>query len=93
LPQQYPKDGGEPYDDVSWELPAHYHVQASSERRCLRSAIVRSCQSDRAASRERRVTGSGAYYVLKDTGQEGFLEARYRLAHVQRRDRRARVRP
>jgi hypothetical protein len=22
----FPKDGGEPYDDVSWELPAHYHV-------------------------------------------------------------------
>ena len=25
-PQNYPKDGGEPYDDVSWELPAHYHL-------------------------------------------------------------------
>ncbi len=27
-PQNYPKDGSEPYDDVSWELPAHYHLQA-----------------------------------------------------------------
>src|ERR1700730_3206193 len=27
-PQRYPKDGSEPYDDVSWELPAHYHLQA-----------------------------------------------------------------
>src|ERR1700730_7421858 len=27
-PQRYPKDGGEPYDDVSWELPAHYHLSA-----------------------------------------------------------------
>ena len=27
-PQNYPKDGGEPYDDVSWELPANYHLQA-----------------------------------------------------------------
>ncbi len=27
-PQHYPKDGSEPYDDVSWELPAHYHLQA-----------------------------------------------------------------
>jgi hypothetical protein len=26
-PQKYPKDGGEPYDDVSWELPAYYHVK------------------------------------------------------------------
>ncbi len=27
-PQHYPKDGSEPYDDVSWELPAHYQLQA-----------------------------------------------------------------
>ena len=27
-PQNYPKDGGEPYDDESWELPAYYHLQA-----------------------------------------------------------------
>ena len=27
-PQYFPKNGGEPYDDVSWELPAHYHLQA-----------------------------------------------------------------
>ncbi|MGD0761127.1 MAG: M14 family zinc carboxypeptidase [Candidatus Sulfotelmatobacter sp.] len=27
-PQHYPKDGEAPYDDVSWELPANYHLQA-----------------------------------------------------------------
>ena len=27
-PQNYPKDSHEPYDDVSWELPAHYKVDA-----------------------------------------------------------------
>ena len=27
-PQHYPNDGSEPYDDVSWELPAHYHLDA-----------------------------------------------------------------
>ena len=27
-PQDFPKDGGEPYDDVSWALPAHYHLDA-----------------------------------------------------------------
>ena len=27
-PQHYPKDGEAPYDDVSWELPAHYHLEA-----------------------------------------------------------------
>ena len=25
-PQHYPKGQGDPYDDVSWELPAHYHL-------------------------------------------------------------------
>ncbi len=28
-PQHYPKDGSEPYDDVSWELPAHYQLKHS----------------------------------------------------------------
>src|SRR5208282_2671765 len=27
-PQHYPKDSNEPYDDVSWELPANYHLTA-----------------------------------------------------------------
>ncbi|NJO13607.1 MAG: hypothetical protein HC872_09225 [Gammaproteobacteria bacterium] len=27
-PQNFPKNGGEPYDDVSWQLPAHYHLEA-----------------------------------------------------------------
>ena len=27
-PQHYPKDGEPPYDDVSWELPANFHLQA-----------------------------------------------------------------
>src|SRR5882724_6884890 len=26
--QHFPKDGNEPYDDVSWELPANYHLNA-----------------------------------------------------------------
>jgi hypothetical protein len=29
-PQQYRKDRGEPYDDVSWELPAHYRVKMNA---------------------------------------------------------------
>ena len=28
MPQNFPKEGGEPYDDVSWQLPAHYHLNA-----------------------------------------------------------------
>src|SRR3981189_932482 len=27
-PQVFPKDKGEPYDDVSWEFPAHFHLDA-----------------------------------------------------------------
>ena len=36
-PQHYPKDAGEPYDDISWELPAHYHLDGDRRppiRRC-----------------------------------------------------------
>ena len=32
-PQDFPKNGGEPYDDVSWELPAHYHVDGGRDCR------------------------------------------------------------
>src|SRR5947199_9459375 len=27
-PQRFPRDAGEPYDDISWELPAHYRLEA-----------------------------------------------------------------
>jgi hypothetical protein len=78
-PQQYPKDGGEPYDDVSWELPAHYHLQAvaSADPSVRSSDLINLTETPHASG---RVIGSGSYYVLKDTGQEGLLEARYRLA-------------
>ena len=78
-PQQYPKDGGEPYDDVSWELPAHYHLQAlaSADPTVRSSDLVNLTAAPHATG---RVIGSGSYYVLRDTGQEGLLEARYRLA-------------
>ncbi len=28
--RSFPKDGGEPYDDVSWELPAHYRLSGDT---------------------------------------------------------------
>jgi hypothetical protein len=78
-PQQYPRDGSEPYDDVSWELPAHYHLKAiPTADAAVRSAnLVNLTEAPHPSG---AVTGSGAFYVLKDTGQEGLLEARYRLA-------------
>jgi hypothetical protein len=77
--QQYPKDAAEPYDDVSWELPAHYHLQAlpTADASIRTSDLINLTAAPRTSG---KVDGSGAFYILKDTGQEGLLEARYRLA-------------
>jgi hypothetical protein len=78
-PQQYPKDGGEPYDDVSWELPAHYRLTALPTS----DASVRTIPLTAVAEMPRppgTVAGTGTALVLKDTGQERLVEARYRLA-------------
>ncbi|MGB6354814.1 MAG: M14 family zinc carboxypeptidase [Steroidobacteraceae bacterium] len=78
-PQNYPKDGGEPYDDVSWEFPAYYHLQATpTADPAIHDAKL--TLLTQAPHPRGQVTGQGPVYVLKDTGQEGFLEARYRLA-------------
>jgi hypothetical protein len=78
-PQQYPKDAGEAYDDISWALPVNYHLTAlatADERvRALDLTPLRE-----APQRQGAVAGTGPVFVLKDTGQEALLEARYRLA-------------
>src|SRR5436305_393132 len=77
--QSYPKEGGEAYDDVSWELPAHYHLAAIATA----DPAVRGAQLTALGEAPRprgQVLGEGPVYVLADTGQEGLLEARYRLA-------------
>jgi hypothetical protein len=81
-PQRYPKDGDPPYDDVSWELPANYHLQAipTADASIRTAALVPLTDVPHPAG---RVTGSGPVYVLKDTGQESFLAARYRLANFE----------
>ena len=79
MPQKYPKDGGEPYDDVSWELPAYYHVQAAA----IADPSIRNAKLELLTAPphpEGRVAGAGPVFLLKDSGQEGLLEARYRLA-------------
>ena len=79
-PSFYAKDAGEPYDDVSWELPAHYHLTVTpTADTAVRSANLTPLGT--APHFEGQVCGAGAVYVLKDTGQEGLLEARFRLAH------------
>ncbi len=78
-PQHYPKDGGEPYDDVSWEFPAHYHLQAIPTA----DVSVRSANLTLLTGAPRpagNVAGNGPVFLLKDTGQESLLAARYRLS-------------
>ena len=78
-PQHYPKDGSEPYDDVSWELPAHYHLQAiPTADAAVRSASLAPLNEQPSPAGE--VAGAGPVFLLKDTGQEELLAARYRLA-------------
>jgi hypothetical protein len=79
-PQDYPKDAGEPYDDVSWELPAHYHLKVipMADARVLREFNLTPLTA--APHISGHLKGAGPVYLLKDTGQEGLLEARYRLA-------------
>ena len=79
-PSFFAKDAGEPYDDVSWELPAHYHLKAiPTADPQVRAASLTQLTS--APHPTGVVSGTGPVYVLKDTGQEGLLEARYDLAH------------
>ena len=80
-PQRYPVESGvEPYDDISWALPAHYRLDAIA-------IDDRSAQDPRLAPRletppvaRGRLSGSGPAFLLADTGQEALLAARYRLA-------------
>ena len=77
--QDYPKDAGEAYDDISWELPANYHLSA------IPTADARVRELPLAALTEAphpqgQLSGDGPVFVLRDTGQEELLEARYRLS-------------
>jgi len=81
-PQRYPKDGEPPYDDVSWELPANYHLQATpTADASIRDASLTPLTEE--PHPKGHVTGSGPVYLLKDTGQESLLAARYRLANFE----------
>ena len=81
-PQRYPKDGEPPYDDVSWELPANYHLRAiPTADASIRDASLTPLTD--VPHPKGHVSGSGPVYLLKDTGQESFLAARYRLANFE----------
>jgi len=79
MPQQYPKDGNQPYDDVSWELAANYKVDAiPTADISIRSTALDAVHD--APQPSGRVSGTGPVFLLKDTGQESLLAVRYRLA-------------
>jgi len=78
-PQHFPKSGGEPYDDVSWELPANYHLDAIP----IADAAIHNAPLSPLKEEPHpagNISGSGPVFLLKDTGQEGLFAARYRLA-------------
>jgi Zinc carboxypeptidase len=79
-PQQYPREAADAaYDDVSWELPAHYHltVVATADRR-VRELTLTALQTPPRS--QGTAEGEGPVFMLRDTGQEALLAARYRLA-------------
>jgi hypothetical protein len=81
-PQHYPKNGEPPYDDVSWEFPANFHLQAvPTADASIRNAALTALKDPPHVIGH--ITGTGSVYLLKDAGQESFLAARYRLANFE----------
>ena len=77
-PQQFPKDGPESYDDVSWAFPAHYHlaVVATADPQVRAAPLDRLTEAPHVTG---NASGTGPVFLLKESGQEGLLEARYAL--------------
>ena len=80
-PQKFPADTPyQPYDDVSWALPAHYGVEAKR----IDDAKIKDVSLEALTEEVRTeglVRGQGPVFLLKDTGQESLLAARQRLAN------------
>ncbi len=90
--QHYPKDGEPPYDDVSWELPANYHLEvAMTTDASIRGIAITPLTelphisghiiSEKISAAH--ISGTGPFFLLKDTGQESLLAARYRLTNFE----------
>jgi hypothetical protein len=79
-PQEFPEDAEyTPYDDVSWALTAHYGVEALPvDDARIREIAVEPVGEDYRPTGA--VRGAGPAFLLADTGQEGLLAARVRLA-------------
>jgi hypothetical protein len=79
-PQHYPKDGTEPYDDVSWNFANNYHLSAipTADSSIRAAALAAVMEVPKPAG---TLAGAGPVFLLRDTGQEGLLAARYALAN------------
>jgi hypothetical protein len=79
--QKYPIQDAQygAYDDVTWSLPIQYGIDVVPvEDPQVREVPVDLITSEVSYSGE--VSGGGPVYLLRDTGQEALLAARYRLA-------------
>jgi hypothetical protein len=79
-PQVFPPDATfEPYDDVSWSLPVHYGLEAKRiDDAKIKDVALEALKPG--FGTQGNVSGAGPVYLLKDTGQEGLLALRARLA-------------
>jgi len=81
LPQKYPIDEAEyrPYDDVTFSLACSFGVDVVAVKDpSVREVATELVTSD--VSYTGTVSGRGPVFILRDTGQEKLLAARYRLA-------------
>ncbi len=79
-PQVFPPDAVyEPYDDVSWSLPLHFGVEAKriDDAKIVEAALAPVAPGFAVTG---KVDGAGPVYLLRDSGQEGLLALRARLA-------------
>ena len=78
-PQKFPAEQARlPYDDVSWALPVHYGVEAKRiDDPKIRKVLLRPLSGE--VHPAGRVNGTGPVYVLRDSGQEALLAARFLL--------------
>jgi hypothetical protein len=81
-PQVFPTDAPyEPYDDVSWSLPIHYGLEAKRiDDAKIAEAQLSPLQPGFDVPGGAVDASSGPIFLLKDTGQEGLLALRSRLA-------------
>jgi len=81
-PQEFPAEAENlPYDDVSWAFPVGFgvtSVRIEDER--VRTAQVEPVQA--AGVARGGVSGDGPIFLMRDSGQEALLAARFRLARV-----------